>query len=267
MKDDNEKEKRKTNNANRTARPALSFFDIRYLSQGTTLNAVNVRSAPAVVSTMYSPGASGASVISTRRQRVPSASSRIVAVTGTFRRRPVRPSRRAAMPAPSDAGVSTMSRSVRRNRKSAVGISRGPIRLKNNVPVPRGSASSVKMTDSVDPSADAPFVRIKTLVIARFQRCRRRDRNLRDERPGLERCAPFRNRLAGGAHSVASTCPPLPQSSPVAVLRGTSATARTIAARAGVQAAAATDAQRKLSRKRGQRRQRLRQHLAFGRFD
>ena len=90
------------------------------------------------------------------------------------------------------------------------------------------------------------------LVIARLERRRRRDRNLRDERAGLQRCAPFRDRLTGGAHQRGLHLPAL---APIVAARRA---ARHFGDRANDRRALARPrrrrlhAQRQLSRKRRQ---------------
>ena len=110
------------------------------------------------------PTASGARVISARRHRVPSASSRIVAVRGTLSELPVRPQQTR-----SDVGAEGGGRLDDEPfcpPESKVGgryFHADRTRLKKSVPVPSGSAWSVKMADSVEPRAATPFARITTL--------------------------------------------------------------------------------------------------------
>ena len=163
---------------------------------GTTLKADSGTLCPAVVSTMYSPGASGARVISTRRHRVPSASSRIVAVTGTFSGEPVRPSSRAEMSPPSDAGVST----IKPFRAAEPQIGRGNFARAEAPEEQRAGAERVGLEredERLGRAERSHALRANQhFVVARLERRRRRDRDLRRERARLERRAPLRDRLA-----------------------------------------------------------------------
>ena len=152
------------------------------------------------------PGASGASVISTRRQRVPSASSRIVAVTGTFSGVPVRPSSRAATCRAERRGRLDDSRSVRRNRK----ICRRDFSRTDPPEEQRAGAERrgvERKDDRLGRSERGHTLRANQAPCnRRLERRRRRDRDLRDERSR----APALRSLSQSAYLRSSSASPPP---------------------------------------------------------
>ena len=109
-----------------------------------------------------------------------------------------------------------MSRSVRRNRRSAVGISRGPDAPEEERP--RAERIRVEREDGRFGRAKSrhAFRTDDDFVIVGLERRSRRNGNLRRERPGRERRASLRDRLAGAVHQGRLE---LPSSSPIVSVR------------------------------------------------